>query len=298
MFAPFAEFSPEWQAVRVGRRARRPVRGHRPAAGLAFGRFDDPAPALAVGDEPPPDPLAALAAAAGEPDPERWWEDIVEHRGDGEPVFDAVGEAMAAVRAGTVTPPFDARREAHMRRRIRAALADARRRGRRLRRLARAGPRSGRRHGVRRRRRAARPPEGQGGRHLGAVDAPPARVGHGLRRRRRQPRLVRPRVPPPRPGGRVALLRRCRPRPAPPRDAGVARPRHRRLATGLDARRPPRAPAGRTGRGARCQRRRARRASRWSSTSSSSATPSARSRPRRRRSRWPATWRRPSGRSG
>ena len=34
-------------------------------------------------------------------------------------MFDAVGEAMAAVRAGTVTPPFDAVREAHMRRRIR-----------------------------------------------------------------------------------------------------------------------------------------------------------------------------------
>ena len=50
----------------------------------------------------PPDPLGALAAAAGEPDAERWWDDLVEHRGDGEPAFDAVAEAMAAVRAGTV----------------------------------------------------------------------------------------------------------------------------------------------------------------------------------------------------
>ena len=53
-------------------------------------------------------------------------------------------------------------------------------------------------HGDGRRRRAARPPEGQGRGHVGAVDAPAARPGHGLRRRRRQPRLVRPRVPPPR----------------------------------------------------------------------------------------------------
>ena len=50
---------------------------------------------------------AALAAAAGEADPERWWDDLVEHRGDGEPVFDAVAEAMAAVRAGTVAAGID-----------------------------------------------------------------------------------------------------------------------------------------------------------------------------------------------
>ena len=30
------------------------------------------------------DPLAALAAAAGDPDPERWWDDVIEHRGDGD----------------------------------------------------------------------------------------------------------------------------------------------------------------------------------------------------------------------
>ena len=71
----------------------------------------------------PPDPLGDLAAAAGEPDAERWWEDLVEHRGDGEPVFDAVAEAMAATRTGTWTSPQDELREAHMRRRIRSALA-------------------------------------------------------------------------------------------------------------------------------------------------------------------------------
>ena len=38
-------------------------------------------------------------------------------------MFDAVAEAMAAVRAGTVTAPDEERREAHMRRAVRAALA-------------------------------------------------------------------------------------------------------------------------------------------------------------------------------
>ena len=57
---------------------------------------------------PPVDPLGALAAAAGEPDAERWWDDVVEHRGDGLVAFEAVAEAMAAVRAGTVPSPGEA----------------------------------------------------------------------------------------------------------------------------------------------------------------------------------------------
>jgi len=123
VFAPLAGFSPEWQAVRwalehgaVVEAIDLPL-----AASLADG--DDGAPVMRHTGGPPVDPLGDLAAAAGEPDAERWWEDLVEHRGDGEPVFDAVAEAMVAVREGTTTPPFDARREAHMRRRVRAALA-------------------------------------------------------------------------------------------------------------------------------------------------------------------------------
>ncbi|GAA2220951.1 DUF5682 family protein [Streptomyces nogalater] len=72
------------------------------------------------------DPLAVLAGAAGYDDPERWWEDVVEHRGPGagDPFapFTAVGEAMAALRerygAGGRR---DLVREAHMRLRLRAA---------------------------------------------------------------------------------------------------------------------------------------------------------------------------------
>ena len=49
-------------------------------------------------DPRPRDPLGELAAAAGYDDPERWWEDVVEHRGaEGDP-FEAIGEAMSMLR--------------------------------------------------------------------------------------------------------------------------------------------------------------------------------------------------------
>lgn len=82
---------------------------------------------------PPPrvelDPLSWLARAAGHEDGERWWETMVEHRSEGVPVFEAIGEAIGALRAELspveLGPPEDrereARREAHMRRAIRAA---------------------------------------------------------------------------------------------------------------------------------------------------------------------------------
>ena len=72
----------------------------------------------------PPDPLRDLAAAAGDDDPERWWEDVIEHRGDGAPAFDAVAEAMHAARVGYVATGAELQREAHMRRAIRTARRD------------------------------------------------------------------------------------------------------------------------------------------------------------------------------
>ena len=73
---------------------------------------------------PPADPIGMLAGAAGYDDPERWWEDAVEHRDDlvrwsGSP---PIQEAMAAVRAADERSADDpdvvenARREAAMRR--------------------------------------------------------------------------------------------------------------------------------------------------------------------------------------
>ncbi|MDQ1008881.1 hypothetical protein QFZ82_003366 [Streptomyces sp. V4I23] len=78
------------------------------------------------------DPIGVLAEAAGYDDPERWWEDVVEHRGrgtggaggsDAYGPFVALGEAMAALREtyGHGGHDRDLVREAYMRVQLRAA---------------------------------------------------------------------------------------------------------------------------------------------------------------------------------
>ncbi len=122
VFAPLASFSPEWQAIHWANAHGVPaVAIDLPLANvLAPGRTDDGM----VAEGEPPDPIGALAAAAGEPDAERWWDDVIEHRGEGLPAFEAVAEAMTVVRAGTRPSPSEAQREAHMRSAIRSALRD------------------------------------------------------------------------------------------------------------------------------------------------------------------------------
>ncbi len=126
-FLPFAVFSPEWQAFAWAARHGVPVRAiDLPLSqSLAAGAGEGEAGELVLADHPVGDPLAALAAAAGDPDPERWWEDVIEHRGDGAPAFAAVAEAMAAVRGGYEAATVrEARREAHMRQCLRRAVAE------------------------------------------------------------------------------------------------------------------------------------------------------------------------------
>jgi hypothetical protein len=132
LFAPFASFSPEWQAVRWANERGIAVRAiDLPMANTFAASTVRRAPGHGtvelVADEAPPDPLRALASAAGDADPERWWEDVIEHRGDGAPAFEAVAEAMAAARHGTIPSIGEERREAHMRRCIRAAVKDGHR---------------------------------------------------------------------------------------------------------------------------------------------------------------------------
>ncbi|WP_328808304.1 DUF5682 family protein, partial [Nonomuraea antri] len=128
-FWPFAEFSPEWQALRYAAEAGVPVRFcDLPAANSLAGDGD--------GEEREEsalraDPIASLAEAAGYDDPERWWEDVVEHRGGtaaGEsgpaPGFEIIAEAMAAVREGYEPGEREARREAYMRKTLRAAIKE------------------------------------------------------------------------------------------------------------------------------------------------------------------------------
>jgi len=118
-FLPFAEFSPEWQALQWAHQHQVPVVPFDlPMCHQLVMRDDAGAAPLAI------DPLAELAAAAGEPEAERWWDDVVEHRGDGAPAFESVAQAMAAVRGDTPTGGTEAAREAHMRTTLRRVLAD------------------------------------------------------------------------------------------------------------------------------------------------------------------------------
>ncbi|HLK43256.1 MAG TPA: DUF5682 family protein, partial [Thermoleophilia bacterium] len=127
-FWPFASFSPEWVALRYGaaRRVRVGFCDLPAAVSLGLDR-------AGAGDGP--DPIARLAAAAGHADPEAWWEDVVEHRGFGQPglrpladdplsAFAALADAMAAVREDEPASEYDALREAYMRTALRAALAE------------------------------------------------------------------------------------------------------------------------------------------------------------------------------
>ncbi|MFD6279139.1 DUF5682 family protein [Streptomyces sp. NPDC060209] len=126
-FWPLAHFSPEWVAIRWASAHGVPVRFvDLPAAhslALTEQREDGP------GEDWGIDPVGILAGAAGYDDPERWWEDVVEHRAaDGRPAdprapFAMLAEAMTALREayGDGGHPQDAVREACMRLQLRAA---------------------------------------------------------------------------------------------------------------------------------------------------------------------------------
>ncbi|MFF0452693.1 DUF5682 family protein [Nocardia africana] len=103
-FWPFAVFSPEWQALRYASEHAVPVSFcDLPAANT-----------LALDAEPGDsgDPLAALATAGGYDDPERWWDAVIESSsdpsGDGTEIFDAITEAMGALRAAAGDGPAPA----------------------------------------------------------------------------------------------------------------------------------------------------------------------------------------------
>ncbi|MEE1803988.1 DUF5682 family protein [Streptomyces sp. JV176] len=143
-FWPLAEFSPEWVAIRWALAHDVPVRfidlpaAHSLASddGTANagddrddgGKGDDGGDGGDGGEGVRIDPLAVLARTAGYDDPERWWEDVVEHRAPGrtdDPFapFEAVAEAMGELREayGSGGHRRDLVREAHMRIQLRAA---------------------------------------------------------------------------------------------------------------------------------------------------------------------------------
>ncbi|MEU4893564.1 DUF5682 family protein [Streptomyces sp. NPDC044780] len=153
-FWPLAGFSPEWAAIQWALAREVPVRFIDLPAANSLAMSAKKAPAAPVAPAAPPDapappaspdpagpgdraaaapgsaerlrvdPLSVLAEAAGYDDPERWWEDVIEHRGTGgTEAFAAVAEAMGALRAeyGHGGHEDDTVREAHMRLRLREA---------------------------------------------------------------------------------------------------------------------------------------------------------------------------------
>ncbi len=147
VFHPYAEFSPEWQALRWASEANVPVRFMDVPAGVslawqrqanlpAAGAVDAPAitvaheAAIEIDNQPnstpvdapetPSDPLDWLAHAAGFGDGESWWNHLVEERSDAEGLFEAIAHAMTELRenaplSARADTQHEAIREAHMR---------------------------------------------------------------------------------------------------------------------------------------------------------------------------------------
>ena len=149
-FYPFAQFSPEWQALHYALKHAIPVelmdlpQAHRLAENKAAAERAIDLPNDQASDEEDAtveettddplrirrDPLLWLAQAAGYDDSERWWEAMVEERQDAQGVFEAILDAMSALREAYDQQPCDCpaeqrheqQREAYMRKTIRATL--------------------------------------------------------------------------------------------------------------------------------------------------------------------------------
>ncbi|MFC8200949.1 DUF5682 family protein [Streptomyces sp. NPDC057298] len=151
-FWPFAEFSPEWVAVRWALEHEVPARfidlpathtlawggeeenekeatreGEKESGEESDGEGAPDGPRPQAAEAVRIDPLAVLAETAGYDDAERWWEDVIEHRGarggDAFAPFEMLAEAMGALREvyGAGGHERDLVREAHMRLQMRAA---------------------------------------------------------------------------------------------------------------------------------------------------------------------------------
>lgn len=138
-FWPFAVYSPEYQAARWALQNGKPVRFIDLPHGCRFPdeeldpeteklheeRGDDGPPPPERPDRVIRDPIGTLAHAAGYEDGESWWSDVIEENPRPGPVFDAISDAMSALReVETDLPDREERRDAHMRLEIAAALKE------------------------------------------------------------------------------------------------------------------------------------------------------------------------------
>lgn len=112
-FIPFAEYSPEWVAIRFAMQRGIPVR----CMDLPYGHLlaleakseetappggQDPGAKSAPAAEDPEDfthdPLRLLARAAGFDDTETWWDNLVEQQSNPASLFEGIAEAMGELR--------------------------------------------------------------------------------------------------------------------------------------------------------------------------------------------------------
>jgi hypothetical protein len=139
VFYPFAEFSPEWQAIQYALANKIPVRfidlpqsAQLPVAGgterwsAKTGIEEDQSQIQNPKSKIKDDPLQFAAEAAGFSDGEIWWENLVENRANPAGIFEGILDLMTALReeskkTGETEDLRTLRREAFMRQEIRRA---------------------------------------------------------------------------------------------------------------------------------------------------------------------------------
>lgn len=141
IYAPFAEFSPEWQAIKYGLKENISVQFMDLPQEVIFGiqkaEAENPFQLFDVDDEPAKeksaknnqlqkDPLAYMAELAGYTDSERWWEVMFETRENSDEIFPTILQLMRVLREemAQAISPMEQRREAFMRETIRKAIKD------------------------------------------------------------------------------------------------------------------------------------------------------------------------------
>ncbi len=130
-FYPFAEFSPEWQAVLYCKKNLVHLRCFDlPKSNwLALSAEESIATTENVEKEAlqiRQDPLGYIGSLAGYEDGERWWDNLIEKQGSHEQTFRAIQEVMTALRTELALPESGETllREAKMRQTIREAAKD------------------------------------------------------------------------------------------------------------------------------------------------------------------------------
>ena len=132
VYLPFAEFSPEWQAILFARRKGIPVRFMDLPVSVGFaldekekntfqGKLNVEKEWTKEEKAFRKDPMGYLARLAGYTDSERWWEVMFENPANETDIFEAIGEMTTALREQTPEPPRNLQREAFMRQTIRKA---------------------------------------------------------------------------------------------------------------------------------------------------------------------------------